>query len=228
MKLVLLPGLDGTGLLFTPLLAALPQHIDVTIINYPCSEKQNYSELVDYVLPQLPQEDYVLVGESFSGSVAYRIAIRESKYLKKIVFVASFLSNPRPLLLRIINFLPSKMIFLIPPPQIIVKHFLLGNSADYQAIKSFLDVLKVVSPDVLSFRLKEIGRLKISTKSPDIKAYYIQATRDYLVTKESLKEFDQLFSDMKLFRVEGPHFILQSNPEECAMIIANVLNTPPV
>jgi hypothetical protein len=35
MKIVLLPGLDGTGILFKPFIEALPNGIDVLVISYP-------------------------------------------------------------------------------------------------------------------------------------------------------------------------------------------------
>ena len=93
MKVILLPGLDGTGLLFKPFIEALPKNIETLVISYPKIKIQNYGELVSYVIAQLPEEDYILVGESFSGNIAYQIALSNPKHLKSIIFVASFLSN---------------------------------------------------------------------------------------------------------------------------------------
>lgn len=45
MKVVLLPGLDGTGVLFKPLIDVLSSEINVQIISYPPDEK-----LGDYIL----------------------------------------------------------------------------------------------------------------------------------------------------------------------------------
>jgi surfactin synthase thioesterase subunit len=81
MKLVLLPGLDGTGQLFKPLLEALPQSVETLIISYPNDQKLNYKKLYEYVSVRLPDEDYVLVGESFSGYVAYQVALSKRENL---------------------------------------------------------------------------------------------------------------------------------------------------
>ena len=162
MKVVLLPGLDGTGLLFKPFIEALPKNIETLVISYPENKKQNYSELVSFVITQLPEEDYILVGESFSGNIAYHIALSKPKHLKSIIFVASFLSSPRPLLLSLLNFLPSKILFFVPPPKLIIKSFMLGASTKNNIIQLFLEALKQVSPDVLSFRLKEINKHQFS------------------------------------------------------------------
>ena len=75
MKLVLLPGLDGTGLLFDPLLRILPSHFSSIVISYPPDEPLGYAELVPYVKSRIPaNEDFVIVAESFSGPLAVEIA----------------------------------------------------------------------------------------------------------------------------------------------------------
>jgi len=50
MKPVLLPGMDGTGLLFGPLLDALPDSIDTEVICYSTTEQQTYTELVEEII----------------------------------------------------------------------------------------------------------------------------------------------------------------------------------
>ena len=45
VKLVLLPGMDGTGTLYEPLRAALAPSVDFHIVRYPTDQVQGYSEL---------------------------------------------------------------------------------------------------------------------------------------------------------------------------------------
>ncbi len=219
MKIVLLPGLDGTGILFKPFIEALPKNIETLVISYPKNKKQNYGELVSFVIAQLPEEDYILVGQLFSGNIAYQIALSKPKHLKSIIFVASFLSSPRPLLLTLVNFLPSKILFSVPPPRFIIKTFMLGAFAKNNIIRLFLEALKQVSPEVLSFRLKEIKKLQFSSRPCEIQATYIQATNDYLVPQKSVASFEKLFSNLIVSKVSGSHFILQSKPVQCAKIV---------
>ena len=219
MKVILLPGLDGTGLLFKPFIEALPKNIETLVISYPKIKIQNYGELVSYVIAQLPEEDYILVGESFSGNIAYQIALSNPKHLKSIIFVASFLSSPRPLLLTLLNLLPTKILFSVPPPKFIIKTFMLGSSVKNNIIQLFLEALKQVSPELLSFRLKEINKLQLSSQKCEVKATYIQATNDYLVPQKSVENFEKLFSNLCVVKVAGSHFILQSKPVECGKIV---------
>lgn len=229
MKIVLLPGLDGTGLLFRPLLDALPEHLDVLIISYP-NEKLSYSALVTYVLERLPTEDYVLVGESFAGNIVYQIAKTKPVHLKSIIFVATFLTSPRPVLLKLFNVLPSYLLS-IKPAKIIVKLFMLGFSIDDKTIHLFLESLKKVPADVLSFRLREIEKLNLAKLSHDIdnienceiRTTYIQATNDYLVPVRNSEYFKRVCSNLTIIPVLGPHFVLQAKPNECAEIIKNQL-----
>lgn len=49
MNLILLPGMDGTGLLFEPLLEALPGWLEPKVIAYPGHEPLGYAELLPLI-----------------------------------------------------------------------------------------------------------------------------------------------------------------------------------
>lgn len=220
MKIVLLPGLDGTGLLFKPLIATLPSNIDTLIITYPPNIALTYQELVEFVINQLPKEDYLLVGESFSGPIVYQVALHSTKYLKSVVFVATFLSNPRPHIPNLFGFLPVHFVSTLPTP--ILKSLFLGSTVDNQTIKLFKQAIGEVAPNVLTFRLREI--FKLSPKhfpSCHLRAIYIQAINDKFISNNNVSIFKQVFKDFHLFKVMGTHFILQANPEACAKIVMN-------
>lgn len=64
--LVLLPGMDGTGTLFAPLIAALPSDFKVIVLKYPTLIPLGYDELIDLVKVQLPaEEDFLILGSRF-------------------------------------------------------------------------------------------------------------------------------------------------------------------
>lgn len=216
MKLVLLPGLDGTGKLFAPLIKALPNSIDVQVIAYSLNKKQSYNELIEYVKQNLPKEDFVLLAESFSGPIAYQVALSKPKGLKSLILVATFLENPRPFLLK---FIPNSRVFALPIPTVLSKIFFLGFSVKSKIIELFNESIKMVSPSVIEYRLKEITQLKPSTQKIKIKATYIQASNDKLVPSKSLKDWQKVCDDIAVFKVKGEHFILQANPIKCAEVI---------
>jgi pimeloyl-ACP methyl ester carboxylesterase len=221
MKIVLLPGLDGTGILFKPLTDALSEGIDTLVISYPTDRNLSYRELVKFVLSQLPKEDFILVGESFSGPIAYRIALLDPKNLKSVVFVATFIDNPRKYFLNLSRLLPKKLILAMPIPDFIVKYLILGSAVDEQVIDLYKQTIKKRSSSVFSFRLSEISKLTVSHEYCDLKAIYIQATNDLLVPNSCVEAFKKVFKKLDVFRIKGSHFILQTNPLACAEIIEN-------
>ena len=66
MKIILLPGLDGTGDMFAPILSLLTD-FDTEVISLPQSGSQDYETLCEHVKLSLPSEDFILIAESFSG-----------------------------------------------------------------------------------------------------------------------------------------------------------------
>src|SRR5688572_12014000 len=69
---VLLPGLDGTGELFAPFVAAAPQGIRTIVVDYPTS-KTSIDVLERRVREKLTDR-CILIAESFSGPIGVRVA----------------------------------------------------------------------------------------------------------------------------------------------------------
>ncbi|MBO6549014.1 MAG: alpha/beta hydrolase, partial [Rhizobiales bacterium] len=89
MHIILLPGLDGSGLFFEGFRRLLPSSITTQIISYPRDEGLSYSDIVDQIYEQLPRDrDYIILAESFSGPVAIEIATLAPLKLKGLVLVA--------------------------------------------------------------------------------------------------------------------------------------------
>jgi pimeloyl-ACP methyl ester carboxylesterase len=135
--LVLLPGMDGTGVLFQPLLASLPTAILTRIIAYPSDRDLSYAELFALVNEQLPKEPFILLAESFSGPIAASIIDTRSSLLCGVIFVSSFIGNPRPLLKYLHSWLPLEHLIAMPLPTLLLRLFCLGIKADDELIALF-------------------------------------------------------------------------------------------
>lgn len=100
IQLVLLPGLDGTGRLFAPLIKALAVHgIAARVIGYPAHESLGYAELERRVRAQLPDaRSFVLLAESFSGPIALRIGAAPPDTMKGLILSTTFAARPTSLL----------------------------------------------------------------------------------------------------------------------------------
>jgi len=217
MKLILLSGLDGTGKLFTPFIDSLPKTIKTQCIVYPTDTILSYDELITLVIKQLPKEEnFTILAESFSGYIAYQIALQKPKNLTSLIFVATFLENPRPFLSKFIPFMPVEFMLSLPLPHFVAKHFLLGDEA---LVERLQQTLKEVPSEILYARLLEISKLSTATQKVKLKTLYIQASNDLLVPQKSYEVFERLFSDIERVEVEGSHLILQGKPKETARVV---------
>jgi pimeloyl-ACP methyl ester carboxylesterase len=114
--LVLLPGLDGTGVLFEPLLDALPEHVAPRVVAYPVDRLLDYQELAPLIAARLPKgEPFVLLGESFSGPLALMAAERRPPGLLGVILCATFVTSPAPYLPRRAHRLAAPPLFELVP-----------------------------------------------------------------------------------------------------------------
>ncbi len=223
MKVVLLPGLDGTGELFEPFLEMLPKDINTQVIRYDNCKETEYEELVEYVKSQLPDEDFILIAESFSGFIAYQIALERPKNLIHILAVATFLQNPRPKLLGTIR---SLCLLSLPIPKVIINKLLLNYnySSDDNVADLLQNIIKSVPNNLLYHRLQEIKKLEKPIKKIMIPVTYIQAEGDYLVPAKSLDDWSEVSIKLKVHVVAGGHLVLQANPVRCAQVLMEIIN----
>ena len=95
--LVLLPGLDGTGRLFEPLLSVLPAAFEASVVHYPPDRLLPHHELLNCIRSVIPWDHpYVVVAESSAGPLALRFVVAQRQDIRAVVLCASFVSNPVP------------------------------------------------------------------------------------------------------------------------------------
>ena len=155
-SLVLLPGLDGTGVLFRPLLGALPPSLPVTVVIYPPDQPLDYEALLPLVMAALPvASPFVLLGESFSGPLALRAAACRPAGLVGVVLSASFYRSPHPYLPSWIRGLVRPALLRIVPRFSQVKALLGGYSTE--GIRLLVrEALAQVTPEVFACRLRAV------------------------------------------------------------------------
>jgi pimeloyl-ACP methyl ester carboxylesterase len=99
---VLLPGMDGTGVLFADFVASLPPEFKPLVVAYPNDPKLGYPELEVLARAALPRDQrFILLGESFSGPVAISIAASNPPGLLGLILCCTFARSPHPLLAQL-------------------------------------------------------------------------------------------------------------------------------
>ena len=221
--LVLMPGLDGTGLLFERFACALPPNIRTRIIKYP----QHAAQLEEYaavVAEALPAGRVVLLAESFSGLVALYLLRKHEVSVESVIFVASFGSTPQRFLKVLRPLFPvfARSIPLIPNAA--WRFFCLGAAASATDIAWLKGALAQVSPSVVARRLELVASARIPDGPRiDVPAYYLQPEGDRLVPRSAAEHLRRVFSHCTVLRVAGPHFLLQATPLACAEPIAGIV-----
>jgi pimeloyl-ACP methyl ester carboxylesterase len=223
---VLLPGLDGTGILFRPLLAALQERVEAKVVAYPEKEKLSLSEHARWVIRQLPAEKVVLLAESFSGLVALTLLTEASSRIREVIFVGAFAEPPRPLLLRFAPWVCGSASLARVAPAFILRRYCLGEEATATQLSLLREALAAVSPEVLAHRLSLAGERHVFGKNPfTVPCRYFQATEDRLVPATCANWFAKKFTNFELERLTGPHFVLQARPQECAHAIVRIVRS---
>ena len=216
--IALLPGMDGTGELFSPFLASLRGDFETLIVRYPKNKVISYTELTGLAKSQLPADKrFVLLAESFSGPIAISIAASNPKGLAEVILCATFAKNPRPILRYLI--LP---ISLFPPswiPKRILSGLFLGRFATEELRTELKGIIRKVDKAVLRMRLRSIVSVDVvhDLHRIDVPSLYLMASEDRLIPSSAVKPFQQL-ARWQIAWVTGPHLLLQSAPYEAARI----------
>ena len=214
-KLILLPGLDGTGMLFEPFRSAFLDQSMLQVISYPVNQELNYDELAQIVRKQLPKsEKFILLAESFSGPVAARF--QDHPQLIATIFCASFVKSPRPFISQLIKYLPISPLVQIPCPAFVLRLLCLGWRCPKSIIDLFYKTLRAVDPKVLAYRLRMLANVDelscIASSSKPICC--LVPTRDRLVPMRCAGEIERVGGNVTFKLVKGRHFLLQSSPIE--------------
>ncbi|MGW8313691.1 MAG: alpha/beta fold hydrolase [Desulfuromonadales bacterium] len=224
--LVMLPGLDGTGLVFEPLRTYLPAGVSMQVVPYPVDQIMSFQEHVEFARKQIPTDrPFVLLAESFSGPVALQMLITPPEQLLGVIFVASFVRYPVPFLLDVGRHFPQTLLLRLFTRSIFTRLFCLGG-APHEAVKLFRQALLKVKLPVLSHRLQLLSELppppQISFSRPSL---YLQASRDWLVPRRAVRSFRELFPQLHVQKITGPHIILLARPEAGAKLIIDFISS---
>jgi pimeloyl-ACP methyl ester carboxylesterase len=214
--IVLLPGLDGTGLLLKDFKAALERFCAVALISYPVDVPLSYDELLPLVRARLPAGDFIVIGESFSGPLALRLAMDATPGLRGIVLGASFARLDLPLksvLASVAKFVPVHRI-----PMHVLAFVLLGRWAAPEFRLELAAALSRVSSEVLTARARatlDIDLVK-GARRVALPLLYLKASADRLIPSSAAQSIASIAPAMTIQEITAPHFLFQTAPEVCA------------
>jgi surfactin synthase thioesterase subunit len=215
MRLLLLPGLNGSHRLFAPLLPFLSEW-QVTTLELPQQGPQDFDSLATELAGQLGDSPFVLLGESCSGSLAYRLALRHPRGLRGVIFAASFLRCPHPLL-PWARYLPLPGSLLNSAA--LLNLLCVGPGASPALLELLRAEIRQLPHDLLRARLRSLSELQEPTRPLELPTLHLLPRQDRLVNRRAAA-LQQHCWDLQEVELDGPHFLLQSQPAACARAIS--------
>jgi pimeloyl-ACP methyl ester carboxylesterase len=222
--LVLLPGLDGTGVLFSNFLKSLGPQVKTRVASYPVDSPQGYVDLQSVAASFIPSDEpYVLFAESFSGPIAILIASTRPKFLKGLILCCSFARTPSRFAVRLFSLFGSAPIKILPNG--ILGKILLGRSSNAKVRNALTEALSRISGGALKGRIKSVASVDVSANLREIRVpiLYLRATKDSLVPKSAFRLISEFAPHAKLVEIEGPHLLVQAAPSATAAITRDFL-----
>ncbi len=226
--LVLLPGLDGTGKLFADFLKALDLSISAQVVPYPPDVPLGYDELEPLVRAALPMRGpFVLLGESFSGPLAIRIAARPPPGLAGLILCVTFASNPYPRLAwarPLAALLPLKGL-----PRWIRAPLMWGSASPSKAPPQAERAMAGVATAVIRRRIAELLAVDETAALARISVptLVLCASRDRVISKAATARLVNGVPHARRVDVDGPHLLLKTRPLECAEAVLAFMREGP-
>jgi pimeloyl-ACP methyl ester carboxylesterase len=219
--LVLLPGMDGTGELFEPFVQAMGSGYKILCMRYPGDMAMGYDELEKFVRKRLPKKSsYVVLGESFSGPIAARLAGSPPRGLAGVILCCTFVKNPRPRLSAprwLLDRVPAKTV-----PVLAMAGVMMGRYSTSNLRVALGRALAQVSDATLKSRMLAVQSVDAtqSLAVAKVPVLYLQAAQDYVVPKGAAAEVLAHLPSTTVVSINGPHFLLQTCPIAAAAEVA--------
>lgn len=234
VTLVLLPGMDGTGSLFSDFVSALGSEFETILVHYPDDEPLAYTELEGVVRAFLPcDRPFILLGESFSGPIAISLSVSAPPGLIGLILCCSFAINPWPLLGVFRWLVPFALVKRVPIA--LLSKCLLGRFSSGPLRSSLSKALDRVSAKALKARLSAALETDVLAHLRRLRVpiLYLRASDDYLVPRAASERIRRSAPQVRVAELKAPHFLLQAMPRAAAAVVsefsrevAKALNNP--
>jgi pimeloyl-ACP methyl ester carboxylesterase len=225
--LVLLPGLDGTGIQFRPLLPYLPAEIRPIVLSYPPSEPLGYSQLLPRVMAAVPPDmPFVLLGESFSGPLSLMAAEACPPGLVGVILCATFIRNPAWMPVPGLSHLCRSFLFWPYRPCANIKAWICGYATpELTAVRK--QAMADIRPAVIAHRVRSAIEVDVTPqlRSCPVPILYLRGRRDFVVVKRNMRDVQRALPSVKVAEFDCGHLVLQTMPKESADAIVSFISS---
>lgn len=218
--LVLLPGLDGSDRFLRPLVEALPAPVRPRVLTYPRDGDQSYSRLLSEVSARVRDLDrYWLLGSSFGGPLALRLAAQAPSRVCGVVLSTSFVRMPRP---ELAKWAPCANAAVIGALRTVRRlPVWLGRSPSDPFRRAKADTWRCVSSRELAARVRAVMREDAATllAALQVPLLCLVAEQDSVVPAHNLDTMRALRPDLRVAHLPGSHMALFHHADSAARIV---------
>ena len=211
--LVLLPGMEGSGVIFGPLMATAPVGVEVVTITYPAGAKNSYEDLLPLVRALLPRgRPFHLLGWSFSGPLALLAAAENPPGLRGVVLASSFVRRPS-WVPRGMHRLARPWLFKLYPAAAQAKA-LLGRRSSPELRRLLREAHALAGAEALACRVRAAMTVDATAelRACPVPVLYLRGTADEVVRARCADEIRAVVPSVEIVELAGPHLTLVTNP----------------
>ena len=224
LPVLLLPGLDGSARLFQRFQAVASGALDFRTVPYPSDRFLDYGQLEMLVRGRLPRGPFAILGESFGGPLAMRIAASAPRGLVAVVLVATFHRRPaRPIIARVSPLAPA--FFRLPLPPHVVRLLLGGGDAPQDLVEEVRAAVADVPARVMAARARAALSVDASDalRSCPVPVLFLGGREDRLLRREIPEEIRAIHPGAEIRLLDTPHLVLQRRPREAMALVEEFL-----
>lgn len=222
----MLPGFDGTGVLYEPLIAALGEQCDCVAVHY-----ENH-QAVDGYHAQIRaacagDAPIVLLAESFSGPLALATMAALPDQVVAGVLSTTFAKPPLALVISLAQKLRLASFTLPTVSEQVLRLFCLNGVRDVGLIREIAGVVRGVDAATMASRINALTHMDATAHLAQIRqpVLMLHAEEDRVVRRRFSDSLVQGLANVQEVSVRGPHLLLQARADACAAEIQQFLKT---
>jgi pimeloyl-ACP methyl ester carboxylesterase len=209
-ELVLLPGLDGTGDLFDRVKRLLSKDCDVTVVQYPADPLMGYDDYVANVKAIIGARRVIVLGESFSGPIAAKLAAQLPEQVYGVILAGTFLRSPWPafIMRRAAGVNPRRA------PRLARDVFLMGRYRDAEMSAKVDHIIKNLSPSLRAARIRAVAGVDVRAEFAllNCPVLALHGSEDWIVPPHTMRAAIMSKPGAEFVVFPAAHMLLQTSP----------------
>jgi pimeloyl-[acyl-carrier protein] methyl ester esterase len=172
--------------------------------------------LIRSVAEHAPKEQFVILGESFSGPIAIDIAATDPR-VAGLILASSFAWHPFPSICAPFG----RMLVSARMPGKLIEALLLGSMGTPELRAQLRRQLEELPQEIIRTRVTEVLRVNKSEQLRQVTSpiLCLQGRLDRLVGRRGLRQIMSVQPRCQVVSFEAPHMLLETHPDAAAKAI---------